>query len=111
MKNAYVCVLALGMFLLSISVPAQVATGTPPYGTFSNGPDVINIGNLNAHWTIPVLNKAGRGQNFTYNITYDSSVWYPVGSSGEQSWQPVAGWGWQGLTQTSYISYTMPPPT
>jgi RHS repeat-associated protein len=88
---------------------AQVATGTPPFGSFGGGPEVINLANLNAHWTVPILHKPGRGINFTYDLSYDSSVWYPVGSSGQQSWQPVASWGWAGATPqvlTGQIGYS-----
>ena len=53
---------------------AQVPTGTPPFGSFGGGPDIINLANLNSHISIPVLNKAGRGTNFTYDLSYDSSV-------------------------------------
>jgi RHS repeat-associated protein len=94
--------------LVAPSASAQVATGTPPFGSFSGGPDVINLANLNAHWTIPVLHKPGRGTNFSYDLSYDSSVWYPVGSSGNQSWRAVANWGWRGQTEvaTGYVSYS-----
>src|SRR6266852_291472 len=87
------------LIVLGLTVPsasAQVVTGTPPFGSFGGGPDVINLGNLNAHLTIPVLHKSGRGTNFTYDLTYDSSVWYPTGVSGSQTWQPVANFGWRG---------------
>src|SRR5256884_2210407 len=57
------------------------------------------LGNNNAHITVPVLHKPGRGLNFNYDLSYDSSVWYPVGSSGNQTWQPVSYWGWSGVTQ------------
>jgi len=73
---------------------AQVQIGTPPFGSFGGGPDVINLANLNMHLTIPVIHKPGRGTNFNYDLTFDSSVWYPVGASGHQSWQPVPNWGW-----------------
>jgi hypothetical protein len=73
---------------------AQVATGTPPFGSFGGGPDVINLANLNSHISVPVLHKAGRGTNFTYDLSYDSSVWYPVTSGSTTSWQPVYNWGW-----------------
>lgn len=93
---------SLLILLACVSLPApvygQVSTGTPPFGSFAGGPDVINLGNLNSHLTIPVRHKAGRGTNFTYDLTYDSSVWYPVGSSGHQNWQPVANWGWAAQT-------------
>src|ERR1700735_4287945 len=78
---------AVALFLFS-SLPcfAQVQTGTPPFGSYGGGPDIINLGNLNAHLTVPIVQKAGRGTNFTYYLNLDSSVWYPVGSSGSQSW-------------------------
>ena len=86
---------------------AQVTTGTPRFGSFGGGPDVVNLANLNSHLDIPVVNKAGRGTNFTYDLNYDSSVWYPVTSGSTVSWQPVPNWGWRGVTEveTGYISY------
>ena len=95
-------------FLLSASaLLAQVATGTYPYGTFDNqGFDTVNVGNLNVHFSIPVLHKAGRGIPFTYDLGYDNSVWAPVGVSGVWSWQPVENWGWRGITEatTGYVT-------
>jgi RHS repeat-associated protein len=70
---------------------------------------VIDLANLNVHLDIPVVNKAGRGgMNFTYDLNYDSSVWYPVGASGSQVWTPVSNWGWRGVTEieTGYVSYS-----
>lgn len=81
-------------FLCAIPASAQV-TGTPPFGSFAGGPDVIDLANLNAHITVPVINKPGRGIPFSYNITYDTSIWFPVGSSGSQFWSFVPGWGVQ----------------
>ncbi|HKV27310.1 MAG TPA: RHS repeat-associated core domain-containing protein [Candidatus Acidoferrales bacterium] len=113
------CARLVAVFLftfLSVSARAQVQTGTPSFGSFTGGPDAINLGNLNSHITIPVLHKPGRGTNFTYDLIYDSSVWYPVGSSGSQNWQPVANWGWAAQTApvlgfVSYFaqSYPIPP--
>lgn len=95
--------------LAAQAASAQVTTGTPPFGTFASNsaPDVINLANLNAHIAIPVLHKAGRGTDFTYDLSYDSSVWYPVTSGSTTSWQPVLSWGWRGQTEiaTGYISY------
>src|SRR5258708_7398625 len=86
--------------LLIVSVAhAQVATGTPPFGSFGGGPDAIDLANLNSHISIPVLHKPGRGTNFTYDLSYDSSVWYPVTSGGTTTWQPVQNWGWRGITE------------
>jgi len=88
---------------------AQVSTGTPPFGSFAGTPDVVNLGNLNAHWDIPVRNKAGRGTDFKYDLTYDNSIWSPVTSGSTKTWQPVANWGWQGLSGAGsvYASYSM----
>src|SRR6202007_644806 len=90
------------------AVSAQVATGTPPFGSFGGGPDVIDLSNLNSHVSIPVLHKGGRGIDFTYDISYDTSVWYPVISGSTTSWQPVNYWGWSPATEptTGYVSYT-----
>src|SRR5258708_33306606 len=87
---------------------AQVPTGTPPFGSFGGGPDVINLANLNSHIVVPVLHKPGRGTNFTYDLSYDSSVWYPVTSGSTTTWTPVLGWGWRGQTEvaTGYISFS-----
>lgn len=103
--------LLLATLLLGTIAPlfAQAMTGTPPLGTFGGGPvDTINLANNNVHISIPVVNKTGRGINFTYTLGYDSSVWYPTGSSGSQSWQPAQNWGWIAQTQsgTGYLGYT-----
>jgi len=101
-------VLSLLFVVASHAVCAQVATGTPPFGSFGGGPDIINLANLNAHLAVPVLNKQGRaGMNFSYAITYDSSVWYPTLVNGVQTWQPVQYWGWSGPEEaaTGYVSY------
>ena len=104
-----ICFFLLSLaLLLPLSSFGQVATGTPPFGSFAGGPDILNLANNNAHLAIPVLHKPGRGKNFTYDLTYDSSVWYPVGSSGNQGWQPVYNWGWRAVTEvlTGYITYS-----
>jgi hypothetical protein len=78
------------LVLAATATFAQVQTGTPAFASYGGGPEALNLANLNAHWTIPAIHKAGRGTNFTYDLGFDSSVWYPVGSSGNQSWQQVA---------------------
>ena len=94
--------------LFSASVlMGQVATGTYPYGTFdSKGFDTINVGNLNTHFAIPVLNKAGRGIPLQYNLAYDSSIWYPATVSGAKSWVLVQNQGWSGIPSFGYLSMT-----
>jgi len=94
------------------AVPASAqgpATGTPPFGSFSGGPDVINLANLNAHLTVPILHKPGRGGfDFTYDLGYDSSVWSPVGAGSNRTWQPAQNWGWTDVSEVigGYLSFT-----
>ncbi|MGD0733375.1 MAG: RHS repeat-associated core domain-containing protein [Terracidiphilus sp.] len=102
---------AFALILSASAALGQVATGTYPYGTFdAPGVDTINVGNLNVHLSLPVLNKAGRGLPFFYNLNFDSSVWYPAPVSGVNTWTPVLGLGlgWSGDTQnaTGYLSYS-----
>jgi RHS repeat-associated protein len=103
--------LFLSLLLLVVTPPAsaQVATGTPPFGSFGGGPDVIDLANLNSHITVPVLNKGGRGMNFTYDLSYDTSIWYRVTSGSTTVWTPVTNWGWRGETEVAlgYISYNV----
>ncbi|HXX18699.1 MAG TPA: RHS repeat-associated core domain-containing protein [Candidatus Acidoferrum sp.] len=74
---------------------AQATTGTPPFGSFGGGPiDTIDLANLNVHLVIPVLQKAGRGIPFNYNLTYDGSIWTPMTSSGSTTWEPTGSFGW-----------------
>jgi hypothetical protein len=100
--------LFLAVLLLTGVASAQVATGTLPFGSFGGGSfDTVNLGNLNVHFAIPVLHKAGRGMAFTYDLSYDSSVWTPATSSGVTQWQPASNWGWRGVTEakTGYVTY------
>ena len=100
------CLCAL--LLVCVTGVAQVSTGRPPLGSYSSGPDVINLGNLNMHFEIPIFAKPGRGTPFTYTLSVDNSVWYPTGASGSQTWQPVGGWGWRDVTEaiTGYVSFS-----
>ncbi len=107
MTRAHHFALTLALAFCASIVSAQVPTGTPPFSSVGGGPDIIDLANLNSHIDVPVVSKSGRGTNFTYALGYDTSVWYPVGISGSQSWRPVYNWGWLAETQvaTGYISY------
>ena len=96
------------ILLISVAGVAQVSTGMPAFSSLSSGPDVINLGNLNVHFEVPIFAKPGRGTPFTYALSVDSSVWYPSGPSGSQTWQPVGGWGWRDVTEvvTGYVSFS-----
>src|SRR5438132_5966204 len=109
--NSALRALLLASVLLAVSGSAtgQAATGTPKFGSFGGGQfDTVNLGNLNVHFAVPVIHKAGRGMPFTYDLSYDSSIWYPVGVSGNQTWQPVSNWGWRAATESlvGYSTYT-----
>jgi YD repeat-containing protein len=95
------------ILLLAAAVGAQVQTGTPPFGSFGGGPDVINLANLNVQIAIPIVAKAGRGVPFSYTLSYDSSAWYPVTSGSTHLWQYVPNFGWRGVTEvtTGYVTY------
>ena len=105
LRLAYSLVAAI---FVGASAFGQVTTGTPPLGSFGGGPfDTVNLGNLNVHFSIPVVSKAGRGMPFTYALSYDSSIWTQVTNNGVTSWFPTANWGWKGDTEiaTGYVSY------
>jgi len=100
-------VMIVALAVTSASAQGPI-TGTPRFESFAGGPDVINLGNLNVHYAIPIRHKSGRGTDFAYDLTYDSSVWYPAGST----WQPTSTTtvpGWQGLVPAgqSYILYSV----
>jgi hypothetical protein len=105
MKRACLIFLFVFAFRPATAV-AQVQPGTPPFGSFGGGPDVVDLANLNSRITVPVLSKPGRGVPFTFSLTQDSSVWFPVTSNGSTSWQPVTKWGWnQSIVKIGYMSY------
>jgi len=107
-------VLIFGMF--SCLGDAQVSTGIPTFSSLDTGSfDAVNLGNLNVHFAISILNKPGRMTPFTYSLAYDSWLWQPVTTNGTTTWQPVstinnvvAYWGWQGLgpIYAPYMSYS-----
>jgi RHS repeat-associated protein len=109
---------SLSMFtLLAFFAPLTLAqappvTGTPSFGSFGGGPDIIDLANLNAHIDIPVRHKAGRGTDFTYDLSYDTFVWNPVPSGNTKMWLPAANWGWRAITEAAlgYVSYTTTGP-
>jgi hypothetical protein len=98
---------ALFVVILPVMCSAQPQTGTYSLGAFdAKGLDTINIGNLNAYFSVPVYSKPGRGLPFYYNLAYNSSMWTPVGVSGSQTWVPAYNWGWTAETDahTGYLS-------
>jgi RHS repeat-associated protein len=101
----------VGLMILNglCSQAQQNATGTQSFGSFSGGPDTINLGNLDVNLVIPILQRQGRGIPFVFDLTYDSSlVWLPMTSGGTTTWTPQSGWGWP--ASTSAVGY-VPSPT
>src|SRR6516225_7284270 len=99
----------LVLFCSASFILGQVATGTYNYGTFDNkGFDTINVGNLNVHFSIPVLHKAGRGTPFDYDLSYDSSVYYPTTTHGQTAWQFIntQGWNINTVPVVGYVSFS-----
>ncbi len=88
---------------------SQVRTGTPPFNSYGGGPfDTVNLGNLNVHFTIPILHKAGRGIPFSFDLTYDSSVWKQVLVGATEQWTPVfANWGWNQRGRGGKITFSV----
>ena len=98
----------LGLFCGIPCVAQQHAIGAQTFGSFSGGPDLINLGNLNVHLNIPVLHKQGRGIPFLYDLTYDSAaVWSPVTTGSVTTWTPQSGWGWP--ASKSAVGYVTSP--
>src|ERR1700739_3579920 len=69
-----------GLTLLALAAQtgwAQVPsiTGSPPFVTIAGNVDAINAVNLNVHLEVPVVHRAGRKFPFTYNLSYDSTVY------------------------------------
>lgn len=104
----------LCVFLLSFSslaIAQNLGTGLYAFGSFdSRGFDTINLGNLNTHFEIPIINKQGRGMNFTYALAYDGLIWSTSTSGSTTSWQPDPSWGFHGQllggALTGFISIT-----
>jgi RHS repeat-associated protein len=82
------------------------ATGLYPWGTFdSRGFDTINVGNLNMHFEIPIVNKPGRGQGFDYRIVYEGLIWSPSNANGSGTWVPDTDWGFRGQLNGGLVGY------
>ena len=95
-RFALICAIAL---LASASAFGdEIQRGaSPPFGSMSAGVfDKVNNANLNVHFAIPVLVKAGRGLPLNYLLTYDNMVW----RYNNNVWNPVTQWGWRGITET-----------
>ncbi len=100
--------LSLLVCLLSVRIASgQVATGFPPFASFSGGPDIVDLANGNVHITIPVFSRAGRGTSFSYVLNYDSSIWTPYGAGGFYgAWGMQGGWLAASTNATGRYNFT-----
>ena len=88
---------ATALLAVSSALAGEIVPGLPPFGSLSGGPfDKVDNANLNVHFAIPVLAKAGRGLSFNYLRRYDSSIWK---LSAGTAWVPRYKWGWSGVTE------------
>ncbi len=70
MTRALLSILAVATVVFVNTAQAQITTGTPPFGSFGGGPDVIDLANLNLHLTVPVIDRKSRGKiDFYYYLT------------------------------------------
>lgn len=97
-----------GCFVLLLAIAGgstalgQVATGIPPFSSNTGGSfDTVDNANLNIHFSIPIVAKAGRGLPFDYTLSFDSSIWSPLSPSGSVGWTPATNWGWRGISEAS----------
>jgi len=109
--------LSVGILACAALLNSQtVAIGTPAFNSFGGGPfDVVNLGNLNVHASIPIRHKAGRVTSFAYDLVYESSIWTPLSGN----WIPVTSlssgkqiyWGWVGRSNAASgspnVTYSM----
>ena len=73
------CAFSIGMASTHSVLAQHIGTGLYAFGSFENkGFDTVNLGNLNIHFQIPIVNKPGRCQGFNYSLAYDELLWSAV---------------------------------
>lgn len=71
---------------------SQSTTGFPPFSSQERESwDSVNLGNLNVHLNYPVTARKGRGLDFHYALSYDTTVYSLAGTA----W--FLNFGWQGI--------------
>lgn len=94
----YIGRVALAVIALVISPTITIGqagvTGFPPFDSSLGG---VDLQNLNAHRTIPILHKNGRGLPLVFDITHDDPIFGIIPSPGgtappQFSISPNAGW-------------------
>lgn len=100
-----ICVVIL--LLIHVAAHAQnIGTGLYSFGSFdSRGFDIVNLGNLNIHFSIPIFSKQGRGLPFTYAVVYEGLIWSPVTSGASTTWVADQDYGFRGQLDGSITGY------
>jgi len=107
--------LLFALLTLSYSSFGQnIGAGQYDLGSYDNkGFDSINLGSLNQHFEIPIVNKQGRGQNFNYSIIYDGLIWSTIPTlSGPSMWVVDPTYGFHGQLNggiSGYYTYSSMP--
>jgi RHS repeat-associated protein len=84
--------IACAQVLFGSDTDNGVSVGVPAFSTTTNGPDQINLGNLNVNWEFPIFSKPGRGIPFKLALAYNTAVWKAPTST--NVFTPVSNWGW-----------------
>ncbi len=106
---------AIAATMTCVSASAQLpGTGAYPFASFDNrGFDSINLGNDNIRFSIPIVNRTGRGLGFSYAIQYEGLIWNPVNNGSTTVWTPDPAWGFTGALNGSvfagYLTYMTRP--
>src|SRR4051794_22815046 len=101
MRKSFSLAVAMVLCLAyALSADSQVVNslGVPPFSSIGGSSfDRINLGNLNTHFEIPIVSKAGRGTPFTFSLSYDGLVWSPVTAGSTTTWQLLSAGGWHAV--------------
>src|SRR5579859_718382 len=104
MNRVWNSVLLFSILLFScLAAFGQSGTGFPNFSTMTgtpDGPDSINLNNLNFHLQFPIVSKAGRGTPFHFALDYDS-VFFILGDT----FSPAPRWGWTSPDTMGYLTY------
>jgi hypothetical protein len=75
-RQVFLVIAVFGVFCFASF--AQLSTGTPLFGSFDqDSVNTINLGTLNIHNQIPIINKPGKGMSFSAVVNHDNVFWYP----------------------------------
>lgn len=101
--SEFACLFILALVLAG-AARGQTASGFPPFNAFQNGQfDMVNLANVNVHFSIPVFHRAGPGLPFGYDLTYDSTIFSATAQGGGFFHQ--SNWGWNPIGSTSTMGY------